>query len=259
MARRRDIDMMVIGTTTLVSLLFLQANASPPAQPVNDVVAAVSKNVEEFWNLLPDFVCNERITSTTYTSGKVRDQKVVESIFTSERKTGSHREITSINGKAAKKNAKMPGLPVNMSTGFAFVIQATFTRKILQYHEYTLAPQRDKDGKIAVLFETKKDQQEIKWDLDGKALVARDVGTAWIDPVTMQVSRIERIFLNIPNRFSRMSISSEYHPVTIGKSSFWLPQYMRTELTERDPEKTGAFLAEYSNCRKFGSEVTILP
>jgi hypothetical protein len=252
-----NILMTGIGTT-LVSLLFLQSNAAPP-QPVNEVVAAVSKNVEEFWNLLPDFVCNEKITSATYTSGKIREQKVVESIFTSPRKAPSHREITSIDGKPAKKNAKMPGLPVNMTAGFGFIIQATFTSRMLQYHNYSLAPQRDRDGKMAVLFETKKDQQEIKWDHGGKAFVARDAGTAWIDPVSMQVAQIERSFLNIPNHFSHMTLSSEYRPVAIGKNSFWLPQYLRADLTERDPEKTGMFLAEYTNCRKFGAEVTILP
>jgi hypothetical protein len=254
-----SILMAVISTATLFSLLFLQTNAGPPPQPVDEVVAAVSKNVAEFWNRLPDFVCNEKITSTTYDSGKIRDQKIVESIFTSERKIGSQREITAIDGKPAKKNAKMPGLPVNMSTGFGFVVQATFTPSILQYHDYAFAPQPDADGRLAVQFETKKDQQEIKWDLDGKAIVARDVGTAWIDPASMQVVRIERNFLNLPNRHSRMSLLSEYGPVTIGKNTFWLPKYLRTDLTERDPAKTGIFLAEYSNCRKFGAEVTILP
>jgi hypothetical protein len=56
-----------------------------------------------------------------------------------------------------------------------------------------------------------------------------------------------------------MTLTSEYHAVTFGKNSFWLPQYLRTDLTERDPSKTGIFLAEYSNCRKFGAEVTIRP
>jgi hypothetical protein len=250
----------VFGTTTLVTLLFLQSNAAaPPPQPVTDVVAAVSKNVEEFWKLLPDFICNEKITSTTYSSGKIRDQKVVESIFLSDRKTGSHREINSIDGKPAKKNAKLPGLPVNMSTGFGFIIQSTFTPSILQYHDYEFSPKPDTDGRIVVQFETKKDQQKIKWDLDGKVLIARDAGTAWIDPASMQVSRIERSFLNLPGRLSRMTLTSEYHAVTFGKNSFWLPQYLRTDLTERDPSKTGIFLAEYSNCRKFGAEVTIRP
>ena len=249
--------MAVIRTTTLFALLLLQSNPAPP--PVNDVVFAVSKNVEEFWKLLPDFVCNEKITSTTYSSGKIREQKIVESIFTSARNTGSQREIASIDGKPAKKNAKMPGLPVNMGTGFGFLIQSTFTSSILQYHDYGLGPNSEAGGRMAVQFETKKDQQKIKWDLDGKELVARDVGTAWIDIASMQVARIERTFLNLPSRLSRMTLTSQYAPIPIGKNAFWLPVYLRTDLTERDPTKTGTFLAEYSNCRKFGVTVTILP
>jgi hypothetical protein len=102
-------------------------------------------------------------------------------------------------------------------------------------------------------------KQEIKWDLDGKERVARDAGTAWIDTATMQVTRIERSFLKLPNRFSRMMLSSEYGPATIGKNTYWLPPNLRTDLTERDPAKTGIFLAEYSNCRKFEVEVTLQP
>jgi hypothetical protein len=99
------------GTMALVSLLFLQTTATSPSQKVDEVVAAVSKNVDTFWNQLPDFICNEKITSTSFESGKIRDQKIVESIFTSSRKSGPQRQITSIDGKPAKKNAKMPDLP----------------------------------------------------------------------------------------------------------------------------------------------------
>lgn len=250
--------MMNIIPTTLVSLLFLQTNENPPTQSVNDVVSSVSKHVAEFWDVLPDFVCSEKITSTAYESGKVREQKVVETIFTSGPKTGPQREVTAIDGKPAKKNAKMPGLPVNMSTGFGWVIQATFTPRILQFHDYTFVP-KAADGILVVQYQTKSDQKEIEWDLNGKALVARDAGTAWIDTATMQVARIERSFLNLPSGLTRMVASSEYGPVTIGKNTFWLPKYLRVETAERDPRKTGLFLAEYSNCRKFGAEVTLLP
>lgn len=251
--------MTVIGTTTLVSLLFLQTTASPPTPHVNDVVAAVSKNVADFWGVLPDFVCNEKITSTAYESGNVRVQKIVETIFTSNEKGGPQREVMTVNGKPAKKNAKMPGLPIESNIGFGFAIQATFTPGLLTAHDYVFGPTSAADGILAVQFETMKDQQKIKWDLGGKSLVARDAGTAWIDTASMQVARIERNFLNLPNGFSRIAVSSEYGPTAIGKNTFWLPKNVRMDTAERDPRKTGSYLAEYSNCRKFGAEVTILP
>jgi len=251
--------MTLVSSTTLVSLLFLQTTASPPLQAVNDVVTAVSSNVAEFWNLLPDFVCNEKITSTTYESGKVRDQKIVESIFTSSNKGSPQREVMAIDGKPAKNNAKMPGLPVELNMGFGFVIQATFTPSIVTAHNFAFGPKASSDGTLAVQFETKKDQQRIKWDLGGKSLVARDAGIAWIDTASMQVARIERNFLNLPNGLSRMSASSDYGPVTIGKNTFWLPRTLRIDTSERDPRKTGQYLAEYSNCRKYGAEVSFQP
>jgi len=53
------------GTAVLASLILLQANEAAPPQPVDEVVTAVSKNVDALWNQLPDFICSEKITSTT--------------------------------------------------------------------------------------------------------------------------------------------------------------------------------------------------
>src|SRR5215471_3916616 len=96
------------NVAVLLSLLLLQTTVGRPERTVNEVVEAVSKNAGEFQNRLPEFLCNERITSATYESGKLHDQKIVESIFTYSRKVGAQREITTIDGKPAKKNAKMP-------------------------------------------------------------------------------------------------------------------------------------------------------
>ena len=243
----------------LVSLLFLQTTATSPSQKVDEVVAAVSKNVDTFWNQLPDFICNEKITSTSFESGLIREQKIVESIFTSSRKSGPQRQITTIDGKPAKKNAKMPDLPVNWNVNFGFAVQSTFTPSILKYHNYSFGPKAAEDGKLNISFETKKEQQGIKWNLAGKNLIARDAGTAWIDTATSQLTQIERNFFNLPNSLSRMSASSEYGPVTIGPNTFWLPKYVRMESVERDLRKSGVYLAEYRNCRKFGAEVTLVP
>jgi len=153
----------------------------------------------------------------------------------------------------------MPDLPINWNVNFGFVIQATFTPSILKYHNYTAGPKVAENGKLSVSFETKKDQQDVKWDLAGKNLVARDSGSAWIDTASSQVAQIERKFLNLPGSLSSMTASSEYGPVAIGPNTFWLPRYVRMESVERDTRKSGVYLAEYSNCKKFGAEVTLVP
>src|SRR5262249_30655283 len=64
------------------AFLSLLLSSTACAQSVNEVLAAVSKSVKEFQDTLPDFVCNERITSTELDEGVVVKEKVVESVFT---------------------------------------------------------------------------------------------------------------------------------------------------------------------------------
>jgi hypothetical protein len=105
-----------LSAITLLSVLVLQSSTAIPS---NDVVTAVSRNVQEFRDLLPDFVCTERITSAASEAGKVRSQKTVDSIF-SIQKWREHREVTAIDGKPAKKNGKLPRLPANITGVFGY-------------------------------------------------------------------------------------------------------------------------------------------
>ncbi len=70
-------------TSLLLAALFL---FQAPTASLDHVLASVSKNVREFQDLLPDFVCNEKITSTAYESGKLKETRTVESIFTAIQK-----------------------------------------------------------------------------------------------------------------------------------------------------------------------------
>src|SRR5262245_8625149 len=92
-------------------LLFLSSAAC--AQSVNEVLDAVNRNVKEFQETLPDFVCNERITSTELDDGLVVKEKVVESVFTGLQRSNienrvrfaftESRDPISIDGKAVRK------------------------------------------------------------------------------------------------------------------------------------------------------------
>jgi hypothetical protein len=75
----------------------------------------------------------------------------------------------------------------------------------------------------------------------------------------MQVARLERNLLNLGGNESAWKITIDQAPFTIGERQFWLPSRFLTEITERDPKRTGTFLAEYSNCKKFTAEITIRP
>jgi len=242
-------------------ILVLQTAAALPAPPVNDVVAAVSKNVSDFDEQVPDFICSEKIIASRSEGGKVQEEKTVESLFSEGRKRGEQREITAIDGTPAKKNAKMPNLPTNWNGSFSGFLNATFSPKNLKIYNYSLGSKPSEQGRIVLQFETKKDQTYLKWTLNGETRAAGDTGEAWIDPGSMQVIHIERHFLNLPRTLTRLDLAADYGPVTIDEKQFWLPKSFRAEGANPSQGKTKTFLytAEFANCRKFGSEIRLIP
>ena len=245
----------------IVLLLITQSRDVVPTSSLtlNDVITAASRNVKEFQDVIPDFVCNERITSTRLESGKVKSERVVDSIFSMSRKSGAHREIIAIDGKPSRRGAGMPSLPVRITLPFTMVRDLTLAPGNLDAHEFALDTGMPATGPVLIRFSTKKDQKKLVWDLNGDDMVGRDEGKALIDLGSMQVIRMERRLLNLPKSLSRFEVLADFGPFTIGDHQFWLPKMIRTEVAERDAKKTGTHVAEYSNCRKFGADIRILP
>ena len=252
----------------LISSLLLQTPVIAPKQSVDEVVTAVSRNVKDFQELLPDFVCDERITSTALESGKIRTRKTVESVLTAVQKPSfgpdnrrlaftETREIIAIDGKAVRKGLGMPKLPIAMFGGFSSLLSMTFSPQNLQFHTYKLS--KLDEGRLLIDFATKEDQKELRTFLNGEGRIATDRGTAWIDATSYQVVRLERNFLTLPHDISRLKDTAEYGPTAIGDREFWLPLIMRSDVTDRDPKKTKVFLAAYTNCKKFVADIKILP
>ncbi len=245
--------MKLISALLLVFVLALQNGGAPELRPLADILALVSQNVKTGQDALPDFLCSEKVTSTAFNSGKIQSRKSVESIF-SIRQSRENREILTIDGKPAKKNAKMPRLPVNIRGSFNFMVYFTLSPRWLQWYDFAQKP--GETGRIVLEYETKTGQKDLIWDIAGDNKVAHDTGKAWIDSKAMQVARIERNLLNIGD-FSAWKITIEQMPFLIGDKEFWLPKSFLTEITEKDRRKTGTFLAEYSDCKKFTAEITI--
>ena len=144
----------------LIPLILLQLAAAPPPRSVDEVLAAVSRNVRDFQERLPDFVCDERITSTASESGTLRTMKIVESVFTAFQKPNplpgngqstftETREITAIDGKAVRKGTAMPKLPLAMFGGFSDLLSMTFSPENLEFHTYKLNKTVD-EGRLVV-------------------------------------------------------------------------------------------------------------
>ncbi len=252
----------------LISAVVLSFIVAHP-QSRDDVIARVSTNVQEFQDLLPDFVCEEKVTSTKMESGRITKQRIVESIFTGVQKPSTKgnvrlsytesREVTSVDGKAVRHGARFPKLPFVNSGGFSSIMVMTFASKNLPYHNYELTgSERIRDlNTLVVRFVTKEGQQELGTYFQGRRFNAKDVGTAWIDADSMQIARLELRFLNLPPTFASYSTAVDYGPSIIGERQFWLPTTVRADLGERNSKQTASYVAEYSHCRKFVASVEI--
>jgi hypothetical protein len=248
--------MQVVTTLTLMVSVLLQGTTLQLA----DILTAVSRNVKESRDALPDFLCNEKVTSTRFNAAKTREQRVVavESIY-SIRQGNEHRDILAIDGKPAKKGAKMPHMPLNIIGSFNISIGETFAPKVLPLYSYVLAQQADESRRLVIQFETKKDQQGLRWNIFGDIRAADDTGQAWIDPKSMQVVRFERNLHNVGSGFSSWKNTIEQMPVDVKEKQFWVAKTFVTEIVEKDSRSGFTFLAEYSNCKKFTTEITIRP
>ena len=233
---------------------------------LSDIIDGVSQHVREFEELLPDFVCSEKITSNRAESGKITSQKTVESVFTSLQSPGSvlafseFRDVTAIDGKQVRPGTAMPRLPYGMGGGFGSLLAMTFSPANIRVHEYEIAEAEQQDSKtILIRFRTKPGQRHLGEILNGRHFYSNDVGKALIDIRSMQVLHLERQSLDNPPPFASNLMVVAYGPVTIGEREFWMPQSVRSEVVERNPRKTALYIAEYTDCRKFTATVQIKP
>ena len=255
----------------LTVLVFLQLlSGGLHAQSLDDVLDRVSKNVKEFQDQLPDFVCTEKITSTEFESGKPVKERVVESLFTGvQRSTAENRvhfaftesrEVVAIDDKPVRRGTPFPKLPYRYAGGYSSLLVTTFAPDNRESHNYFVADRYKSENSSALLvrFATKEDQKKLRGIFQGTELVAKDVGAAWIDQKTFQVLRLQRQSLNLPPVLSRSMVTVDYGPVTIGDSTFWMPTKVRADVNERNSRVNVSYVAEYSDCRKFMTDIKLV-
>ena len=262
--------MMKFPSAGLFILLLLLSSSAIQAQSLNEVLNAVSNNVKRFEDMIPDFVCNERVTSSQYESGRLVKQRVVESLFTGvQRSTEENnfrfaftesREVVAIDGKPVRKGKEFPKLPYRFTGGYSSLLVTTFAPENLDVHDYTLGD-RYKSGNsnaLMVKFATKEGQQKLRSMLQGKPMLSHDTGAAWIDLETFQVLRLQRRSLNLPSDLSRSLATIDYGPVTIDETTFWIPLKVDAEVTEKNSPSSVSYVAEYTDCKKFTTNIKIV-
>ena len=250
-----------LGALFLLLVLPCRSSAQTSSLPsIDGVLARVSKNIQDFQDLLPDFVCTEKITSTRYEkNGLIAVKRVVDSTFTGLQKYDGNghsyvelRTIEMVDGLPAYKGQDMPTLPFRYGGGFSSAVISTFTRESLESRTFKLAGTASIGAASTLLVEyaTKNGQKKLMFESMGKKVVLKDTGKAWIDPASMQVLRLERHFLDFPN-FEKFSTLIDYGETEIGGKVFWMPKIVRADAIDGTRKVPIAYLAEYSNCRRY--------
>src|SRR5215831_8139303 len=136
------------ASVAILILLQLLFGHLAVAQSLDEVLAAVSRNVKVLEDQLPDFVCNEKIVSTQFDKGRVIKQRVVESIFTGFQRAREEnrlrfgftesREVVAIDGKSVRKGTPFPKLPYRFSGGYSSLLVTTFAPDNLESHKYSI-------------------------------------------------------------------------------------------------------------------------
>jgi len=246
-----------VGFVTVVICPLLTAQ---PARSLEATLKKVQANVASFEAQLPDFVADEKIVSRNLVSKRVTREVTYDSVFTAVQKKNrmfsftESREVRKRNGHAAETEEALHG-PFLFTGGFSSILHSTFAAQNGQFHTYRLKGTQtiDKRKTVLIEFATIPDQASLKLDWLGKTFYETASGRAWVDPVTLEVIRLERVYRDLPSPAVSLTVMVDYKPVPIDGRMFNMPRRVAAEeLTDKSKKRTrGVFVAEYANYRRF--------
>jgi hypothetical protein len=216
-------------------------------------------SISGVWTSLPDFVCRERIVSRTLNNGKAKEQRVIESTFTAQRKEQikpdgtkvyslvESREPITIDGKPAARTAKMPRAPLffdGLAANILFIADGP---------RYQASPIGTLDGRLSMRigFTTKNSQEFLQ--LEFPAAVS-----------SVQIASQSNKTLHVENRFGSLHVgggipvSADFQSVDIDGNQYWVPRLVKAESSAAKNESL-SYSAEYTDCKKFEVRVEIRP
>ncbi len=228
----------------LLHLALSAAGFSQPAPKLDQVLPRVQDHVKEFEHSLPDFICDEKITSKELMGGKTIHETDIDSTFRGTQNRDKNpdgkyepftewRDIQMVDGRPAPKGQQLTG-PFLFGGGFSSILVEIFSAENSNYFNYKVIGADKVDDKAAVVlkFETKKDQQALLHrELFGTQYVMKGSGKAWIDLASMNVLRLEIQYLDPPMPEGVLTLAVDYAPVVIQEKTFWMPRMVTAEQT----------------------------
>jgi hypothetical protein len=273
--------MRVAATTffSLVSRLVLLAYAIPlqaqqsKAPTRDEILQQLETNLDQYDARIPSLFCDEHIVSQV-TPGQRDENTVTDSVFRLKRVVAhdhstsldESREVKTVNGQPAKsQDLAGPSILSGVFEGALAVVSRSQTACM----NYTLErpSKRDPAAPYVIRFAsviTPQNSAKCLLQEEGK-------GRAFIDPASMQITRME---LTTPHHtiipgsaytsriMGEWLLAVDYAPVALGGQTFWLP----AAITSRATSGSGTFhqivwtyRATYRNFHKLEVTSRIVP
>ncbi len=264
---------MVAGLSC--SAIHAQEAASPTGV---EVVPRVQKNVAALRDLLPDFICDERVTRQDIEQGKTtREDHFISSFRVKRRMSpGSSttpmfietREVKSATVKGKPATVRNLVLPIGVTGGFCDDLFYFFEKEKGECFDFELAGSEKIRGRNALVL-------TIRVKSNAKPVVGKcpsfppeKTSKAWVDSESMQIVRLQLFptgLLEFAGPLSRwtgkyvINQSIDYAEVLINGTPYWLPTAKRAEFVKLKGQRSNQYVVEYSNFHKFDVSAKVLP
>jgi hypothetical protein len=274
MERRRNTRNYRLALLTFFAILpTALAQQAPPSAPgsitLDEILQRLEANLHRYDTQVPNFFCSEHVVSLM-TYGKSRQSTATDSIFRLERSStpgrpstlNESREIKTINGSPTEsKDISGPSILSGVFSGGLDTVSLS-QKACMTYALQPVSPERpiNPDKPYIVQFATLPSSQR-----PSNCVLKEDgVGRVFIDPTTMQVTRMELTaprHIILPATVGTWRISIDYAPVLFSGQTFWMPAAITSRATPNNPEDPAvwSFNAHYANYHKLEVTSHIVP
>lgn len=252
--------LQIIRSLTLFNFIAVlpSALAQQAAIPtLDEILLRLENNLDHYDKQVPNFFCSEHVVSSLI-YGKKQQSTSTDSVFRVTRSLSGtlteEHEIKAVNGSPAR--GERVGGPVSLGGVFSGGLDAVSLRQ-KACMSYTLLPIQPGHANepYVIQFATLPDTKH--WA--GCVLKEEGTGRVFIDPATMQVTRMELMapHHSIAAEVGVWKISINYAPVSLVGQTFWMPTSVISTVTttsEIYEPTVYSFSARYSDYHKL--EVT---
>jgi hypothetical protein len=258
--RHHRFPIILLVQFTVAFHLVLAQQAPPPT--LDEILLRLEGNLNHYEKEVPNFFCNEHVVSSL-SYAKKHQSTVTDSVFrvvrtSSGTLTESH-EIKAVNGTPAK--GEHVGGPTSLSGVFTGGLDAVSLRQ-RACMSYTLQPidPGHPNEPYVIQFTTLPNTRRRSECV----LKEEGAGRVFVDPATMQVTRMELRAPNHainPGEVGLWYISINYAPILLVGQTFWMPTALTSTATPSDvyTPTVYSFSARYADYHKLEVTSHIVP